>query len=87
MLFILLPVLMGTGFISVMAQPVRVKTNEGTIEGIQAEKLQVFKGVPFAAPPVGELRWKAPQPISMWTGIKKCTSFSASAMQSPPYLL
>ena len=84
LLFILLTLLMCTGFNSLIAQPVSVKTNKGTIEGILVENLQVFKGVPFAAPPVGELRWKAPQPVSKWTGIKKCTSFSASAMQSPP---
>jgi para-nitrobenzyl esterase len=46
--------------------------------------IQSFKGIPFAAPPVGGLRWKAPQPVQSWTGIKRCTEFGPSPMQSKP---
>ena len=46
--------------------------------------IHIFKGIPFAAPPVGELRWKAPQPVQSWSGIKKCDAFSASPMQAAP---
>lgn len=62
-----------------------VKTMAGAISGIKKENgIQIFKGVPFAAPPVGELRWKAPQPVASWNDIKKCDVFSASAVQPKP---
>jgi para-nitrobenzyl esterase len=43
-----------------------------------------YKGIPFAAPPVGDLRWKAPQPAAHWDGVKKCDAFGPSPMQSKP---
>lgn len=46
--------------------------------------VKIFKGIPFATPPLGELRWKAPQPVQSWDGIKKCTENPASPMQNPP---
>ena len=44
----------------------------------------IYKGIPFAAPPVGELRWRAPQPVKPWSGVLDCTKFSASPMQAKP---
>src|SRR5882724_7501075 len=41
----------------------------------------VFKGIPFAAPPVGDLRWKAPQPAPSWAGVRKALDFGPSCMQ------
>ena len=63
-----------------------VKTKAGLISGTTnaAGDVHIFKGVPFAAPPIGDLRWKAPQPLQPWKGIKKCDRFSASAMQNKP---
>jgi len=63
-----------------------VKTNAGLVSGTVNTDgdISVFKGIPFAAPPVGELRWKAPQPAQPWTGIKKCNTFSACPMQPSP---
>ena len=46
--------------------------------------IHVFKGIPFAAPPVGNLRWRAPQPVIPWQGIKKCDAFGPSPMQGSP---
>ena len=43
-----------------------------------------FKGIPFAAPPVGDLRWKAPQPVESWEGTRQCTNFGPSPMQAAP---
>ncbi len=63
-----------------------VKTGAGIVSGItnKTGDIYIFKGIPFAAPPVGELRWKAPQPVQHWSGIKKCDVFSASPMQASP---
>ncbi|HRH60881.1 MAG TPA: carboxylesterase family protein, partial [Chitinophagaceae bacterium] len=63
-----------------------VKTNAGLISGIINDDatVRIYKGIPFAAPPVGELRWKAPQPLQSWSGVKKCDAFSASPMQNKP---
>jgi para-nitrobenzyl esterase len=63
-----------------------VQTSNGKVSGlVNAEKsIEIFKGIPFAAPPVGDLRWKAPQPVKNWKGIKQCTTFSASPIQNKP---
>lgn len=63
-----------------------IKTKAGVVSGAASADGSVlaFKGVPFAAPPVGDLRWKAPQPVKPWTGIKDCTNFAASGMQGKP---
>jgi para-nitrobenzyl esterase len=61
-----------------------VQTLKGTVTGTEIGNIHIFKGIPFAAAPVGELRWKAPQPVKNWQGILKCESFSASPMQSNP---
>jgi para-nitrobenzyl esterase len=61
-----------------------VKIKNGKVEGYENQGLRIFKGIPFAAPPVGELRWKAPQPVQNWTGVKKCIDFSASPIQNKP---
>jgi para-nitrobenzyl esterase len=63
-----------------------VKIESGSISGTKSVngEVSIFKGVPFAAPPIGDLRWKAPQPVKAWTGIKTCTSFGPSAMQGKP---
>ena len=47
-------------------------------------KVLTFKGIPFAAPPVGDFRWKAPQPVVSWQGTKNCDTFGPSAWQNPP---
>lgn len=70
--------------LQIFAQPI-VQTQSGKISGeILLGGIQVFKGVPFAAPPVGELRWKAPQPVKPWTDVKACTAYGASPMQGKP---
>lgn len=48
---------------------------------IPGEDITVFKGVPFAAPPVGDLRWKAPQPVQPWEGVRKADAFTSPAWQ------
>ncbi|MGD0221130.1 MAG: carboxylesterase/lipase family protein [Terriglobia bacterium] len=60
-----------------------VVTDAGPVEGsVSADsKVRIFKGIPFAAPPVGALRWKAPQPVASWTEVRKATEFGAHCMQ------
>jgi para-nitrobenzyl esterase len=64
----------------------KITVEGGTITGMSnaSGEIQIFKGIPFAAPPVGDLRWRAPQPVVPWTGEKKCVEFSASPMQNTP---
>ena len=66
------------------AQLQNIKTQNGQISGSQKGQISIYKGIPFAAPPVGDLRWKAPQPATNWSGIRSCTEFSASPFQPNP---
>ena len=61
-----------------------VQTNTGAVSGTMDGSIHIFRGIPFAASPVGELRWKAPQPAATWTGVKKCDAFGPSPMQASP---
>ena len=62
--------------------PQQVKVEGGWVKGVTENGLTIFRGVPFAAPPVGPLRWKAPQPVIAWQGIKPAETFAASPMQT-----
>ena len=65
---------------------VQIKTNNGLVEGVsESSGVRSFKGIPFAAPPVGELRWREPQPANNWTGVRKCDHFAAMGVQPPIY--
>jgi para-nitrobenzyl esterase len=62
--------------------PVQVKIVNGTLEGTtEASGIRSFKGIPFAKPPVGDLRWKEPQPAENWAGVRKAYHFGNNAMQ------
>ena len=63
-----------------------VTTEAGIVSGILHKEtgIYIYKGLPFAKPPVGDLRWRAPQPAEHWTGVKKCDRFGASAPQGKP---
>ncbi len=66
---------------SVFAQT-QVKIANGTLEGVvEKSGIRSFKGVPFGAPPVGDLRWKPPQPVKNWTGVRKADKFGPRCMQ------
>lgn len=66
--------------------PTLVNVHEGSLEGVTENGLTVFKGIPFAAPPIDNLRWSAPQPAAKWQGIKKATQFAPAPFQggNPP---
>ncbi len=59
-----------------------VNVEQGIIQGQTIDNLTVFKGVPFAKPPVGELRWKAPQPAEKWQGIKQAFEYAPAPIQA-----
>ncbi len=63
-----------------------ISIKSGMIAGVSNSTGDVtaFKGIPYAAPPIGDLRWKAPQPVNSWQGVKKCDSFGPSPMQPKP---
>ena len=63
------------------AQNPQAKTADGVVEGLDQSGVKVFKGVPFAAPPVGELRWKAPQPVKPWEGVRLAHEYGPNPMQ------
>ncbi len=64
--------------------PSLIKTADGQLEGVISAdgKVRAFKGIPFAAPPVGALRWKAPQPVQPWEGVRKAAEYGARCMQT-----
>ena len=59
----------------------QVKTQAGVVEGIAEDGIKKFLGVPFAAAPVGDLRWKAPQPVEAWEGVREAKTFGNDPMQ------
>ena len=71
--------------VAVAAAGDQVKVEGGVLEGIAGavSSVRVFEGVPFAAPPVGALRWQAPQPLAPWTGVRKADQFGARCYQAP----
>jgi para-nitrobenzyl esterase len=65
----------------------KVKLDTGIISGLKIRQnnkdINIFRGIPYAAPPVGDLRWKPPQPSAPWSGMRECTRFSIQPAQYP----
>jgi len=68
---------------AVHAQVTQAKVTGGEVSGVAEGGIGIFKGIPFAAPPVGALRWKAPAPVQPWKGVKKADAFANACMQAP----
>jgi para-nitrobenzyl esterase len=68
------------------AIPAEVTIDTGTLAGTTgaSPEIRVFKGIPYAAPPVGENRWRAPQPAATWSGVRPATEYSARCTQGGP---
>src|SRR5215472_18356615 len=61
-----------------------VKVTGGQIRGARLDKGgAVFKGIPYAQPPVGDLRWREPMPVKPWTGVRDATAFGPICAQAP----
>ena len=63
------------------ASPI-VKVDSGELQGVDADGVISFKGIPFAAPPVGEFRWRPPQPAAKWTGVRQAAEFGRAACRN-----
>src|SRR5258708_36350537 len=83
-LYLMTMALLWTKTIDAQGTVTLVRTANGELEGvIEASGIRSFKGVPFAQPPVGELRFREPRPVQNWTGIRKAAAFGPRAMQLP----
>lgn len=70
------------GFCTVAQKtPPVVRLQSGEVQGVADDGVVSYKGIPFAAPPVGELRWRPPQPATPWTGVRQATEFASDCMQ------
>src|SRR6266581_4436754 len=65
-----------------MGNPI-VETRYGKVQGSEQDSISVWKGIPFAQPPTGERRFRAPQPPEPWTGVRQATAFGPMAPQVP----
>ena len=64
-----------------LADPSLIRTRTGAVRGVTAAGVESFKGIPFAAPPVGDLRWRAPRPAKAWAGVKSADAYGAACIQ------
>ena len=84
---LLLGALLPVQLLGAELQYVEQRTAKGVLQGVVSAdgKVRTFKGIPYAAPPVGPLRWKAPQPVAAWSGVRKATEYGARCTQAPIY--
>lgn len=73
----------GDGALSSLAMNKIAMTDNGLVQGTAQDGVMSFKGIPFAAPPVGALRWRSPQAPAAWTGVRAATSYGHDCMQKP----
>jgi para-nitrobenzyl esterase len=76
-----LAVVLGGGTIAHAQEPPVVQVDGGKLQGVVADGVASFKGIPFAAPPVGELRWRPPQPAAPWKGVRAAAEFGSNCTQ------
>jgi para-nitrobenzyl esterase len=74
-------VVVAAAHVACVAVAQQVLTESGAISGVRESGLSVYKGVPFAAPPVGDLRWRPPVHVAPWTGTRKSDAFAPACMQ------
>jgi para-nitrobenzyl esterase len=72
--------------LSAAAEVLTAKVKGGEVQGVAAGGVVAFKGIPFAAPPVGERRWKKPEPVAPWQGVRAANAYGPSCMQDPMML-
>jgi len=67
--------------VNIKSSPMVAVTQSGAVKGVEASSLIAFRGIPFTAPPVGNLRWKAPQPPASWKGVRDASTFGSECPQ------
>src|ERR1700734_2859924 len=69
------------------ADPLTIKTQQGRVHGklLNDGKVGAFLGVPYAAPPLDDRRWKAPEPVAQWKGVRDATKYGARCTQGQPF--
>ena len=84
---LLLCLALSSVFAAQASNPIQIKTDKGKIEGAFTadQKVRAFKGIPYAAPPIGELRWQPPQPAAAWKGTRSAKDFGSHCIQSGSY--
>ncbi|MGH9371242.1 MAG: carboxylesterase family protein [Vicinamibacterales bacterium] len=68
---------------SAQSQETIVKIDAGSVEGAVSGDVLSFKGIPYAAPPVGPLRWRAPLPVTSWSGVRPAIKYGPDCIQKP----
>ena len=83
LLFAAVPII--TTLVGVRSVAAQVKTTAGEVRGTTSAdgRVRIFKGIPYAAPPVGDLRWKEPRPAPAWEGVRDATEFGRQCVQGP----
>ena len=71
----------GLGTAAPAQAPAVVKVDTGELQGVLDDGVVSYKGIPFAAPPVGDLRWRPPQTAARWTGVRQAAEYGANCMQ------
>ena len=66
---------------AIAAAPPRVQSAQGTVEGLRVNSIDEFLGIPYAVPPVGDLRWRPPVAAKPWTGVRQATQFGPACAQ------
>jgi para-nitrobenzyl esterase len=79
--------LLACASLAAAAQVGVTKVTGGEIQGVPQGELVVYKGVPFAAPPLDDLRWRDPQPVRSWSGVRDATAFASPCMQPMSFLV
>ncbi len=72
---------------SVANSGLTIMTDKGTVQGVVRNGVQEFRGIPYAAAPIGELRWALPQPAAPWEGVKDASNFGSACAQQARYSL
>lgn len=73
----------GAAHAAAVARLARVRIDDGLVQGTVQEGVVAFKGIPYAAPPVGRLRWSPPQPAARWRGVREAVQYGPDCMQIP----
>ena len=67
-------------------ETVTIETANGKLAGARKDGILSFKGIPYAAPPIGPLRWRMPEPAALWPGVRNATVFAPICPQAPTQL-